>query len=510
MPRTIAVVDIGTSAVRLAVAEAREDGIRVLETLSQGLSLGRDTFAGGSLSASAVEEAVTVLRSYRRKLSEYGITDPADVRVVATNAVRESSNRLAFIDRVFVATGFAVEPIEDAEIHRITYRGVKTLLDTHPELREGNVLASEVGGGSTELLLFSGGNVAYSTSLRLGSLRLRQELRALRSNPARYFEVMSGQVRRTLEELADDLAETPPGTLLAMGGDMRFAARELLGDWDAETLARVPVAELEELARAILHKPVAEVVTHYKRTFPEAETLGPALLADVEQAKLFGLKEVLVTRVNLRDGLLRELAGGEPWDAGLREQVVRSAKALGNHYDVDLPHAERVAATASELFAQLRRQHRLDERYEVFLHTAALLHEAGRYIGTGSYHKHSMYVILHGELFGLSRAESQLVGLTARYHRRASPKATHPVYGVLDREGRTAVMVMASILRVAAALNAARDGRERRFSTTVADGRMTVWVRGFGDLAAEQLAVSRIGSLFKDTFGLSVALRSAS
>src|SRR5206468_3629688 len=105
--RQVAVIDIGTSSVRMAVAEISATGqVRQLETLAQAVNLGKDAFIRGAISKSTVEECVRVLKSYRRILKEYQIENPAQVRVVATSAVREATNRLAFVDRIYIATGF--------------------------------------------------------------------------------------------------------------------------------------------------------------------------------------------------------------------------------------------------------------------------------------------------------------------------------------------------------------------------------------------------------------------
>ena len=118
-----------------------------------------------------------MLKHYQRVLREYGITSPSDVRVVATTAVREAANRLAFADRIFVATGLNVDPIDEAEVNRITYMGVVPHLKAHPELADGKSLVVEVGGGNTEMLVVRSGNVLHSQSFRLGSLRLLQNAR---------------------------------------------------------------------------------------------------------------------------------------------------------------------------------------------------------------------------------------------------------------------------------------------------------------------------------------------
>lgn len=95
--KLVAVVDIGSTAVRMAIAEIDDqENVRNLEALTQEVSLGKDTFTRGRITAETTEECVCVLKRYRRLLEEYQITRPEQVRVVATSAVREAENRLAF------------------------------------------------------------------------------------------------------------------------------------------------------------------------------------------------------------------------------------------------------------------------------------------------------------------------------------------------------------------------------------------------------------------------------
>ena len=508
MPRPIAVIDVGTSSIRMAIAEILDDGrLHPLESLSHGLSLGKETFSKGSISRAATEDAVRVLRTFRIKLDEYSVRVPDDVRVVATSAVREAGNKLAFLDRVFIATGLPIEAIDEAEVHRITYRGVRPLLSADSPLSESNVLVNEAGGGSTELLLFSGGDVVHAKSLRLGGLRLRLQLQRLRSNPDRYRSEMRRQIQQSIADLPDDFADAFPNAVLALGGDLRFAAREVLGDYNPWTSTQVPVADLDDLTNEILGLTDAEIVQRFRRTFPEAETLGAALLVDVEIAKLFGLSEVIVSGSTLRDGLLREMAAADGWSEDFRRQVLVSARALGKRFDYDSDHAEHVSNLAGQLFRELAREHRLDDRHETLLQTAALLYEVGRFVGTSGIHKHSMYLIQHSDLFGLPQRDKVLVALTARYHRRSSPKSRHPIYGTLSRRDRSAVIKMASLLRVAIALDAGRDGTVREIRCDARRDRIIVKVPGRTDLTTEQLALDASGSLFQATFGRPVQLR---
>ena len=122
-PRLVAVIDIGASSVRMQIAEINQTtfGVRRIESFSQAISIGSDSFTERRIRRSTIENCVAVLNAYRKKLDEYGIVDPDQIRVVATSGVREAGNQLAFVDRVYVATGFEIEPFDEAELHCVIY-----------------------------------------------------------------------------------------------------------------------------------------------------------------------------------------------------------------------------------------------------------------------------------------------------------------------------------------------------------------------------------------------------
>lgn len=507
-PVPVAVIDIGTTAVRMALAEIGDgDRVRPIATLSQSVSLGKDTFTRGIIEKSTIEDCVRVLQSYKRILEEHGIERPEHTRCVATSAVREAQNRLAFMDRIYSATGISVVPIDEAEVSRLTYLGVQPLLKSHPELAGRNAAVAEVGGGSTELLLIKDAEVLFSHSYRLGSLRLREQLETFRAPQASSRKIMELQIQRHIEQMLQQVKAESVQELVSLGGDLRFAAKQLIPDWTPEQVVRLPLASLERLTDAVLSLNEDRLVHKYRITFPDAGTIGPALLSYVHLCKAFELKEIVVSNVNLRDGLLSEMATRGARSEDFVSQVVRSAIDLGRRFDFDEQHARHVAKLCRILFQNLRELHHLEPPYELLLTTAALLHEIGLYVSTGSYHKHTMYLINNSEVFGLSRQDVMLVALTARYHRKSSPKPIHPVYATLDRDRRIAVAKMAAIVRVADALDAAHSQRFQELQFSREGGRLVISIPQVDDLSLEQLALKQTGSLFEETFGLPVTLR---
>ncbi len=505
--RTVAVIDIGTTSVRMAIAEISSTGsIQILEHLSQAVNLGKDTFTEGRIHRETIEECVQVLKSYQQILSEYGIQSTDDLRVVATSAVREATNRLAFLDRIYIATGIEVDPMDEAEISRVTYLGIQSELERIGTSTD--TVVCEIGGGSTELLLVRDSHVQFSHTYNLGSLRLRKAVDTYNAPIAQSRQLMESQIQRTIDLFHEHISIDQQRHLVALGGDMRFAASQLIDNWNIDDGGVISTDALEEFTNDILHMSLDNIVSNYELrvTHQEAETLGPALLTYLCIARHLNVPEIHISGINLRDGLLQEMALEEAWSKEFQNQIIGSVLDLGRQYDFDEAHAKQVASLASQLFQQLQPQHDLEPRFETFLQVAALLHEIGLFVSNRSYHKHTMYLINNSELFGLGKTNLLLTALVARYHRRATPQPKHSGYAMLDRDNRVAVSKLAAILRMAVALDASRNQSIHTIRCIQKGETLILSTSDAVDLSLEQLALQQSSDLFEETFGMKILL----
>lgn len=505
----LAVIELGTSAIRMAIGQTDgTGGVRILEQLVRGVSLGKDSFTKREIQRETLGQCVDVLKSYRLKLQEYQCTNPRDIRVVATSAVRESANRMAFLDRIYTSTGFVVELIDDAEIARLTYLGIRPVLQREPDLRDAMTLLMEVGGGNTEVLLLRGKSILHSKSYKLGSLRLQQMIKQYHAAKDQSVHIMNGQIDRTLEQLRDIIPQQGKIALLALGGDVRFAARALQLEPSESEFAEIPVAKLHRLTSELSSFSVEQIMRRHHLELSEAETLVPALLANLRMAQMLGAKNLLVTGFNLRDAILQGMVQKADWSQDFRDQIFRSAEELARKFHVDLDHSRHVASLATKIFRDLSDDHEMDVRCETVLHVGALLHEAGLFVSNSGYHKHSYYLITHSEIFGLNAKDHKLAALVARYHRRAAPKASHQPFADLNRESRVILTRLAGILRLALCLAQSRSQRIRTVDCAIEKNSLVIRAVGrTGDLSMEQLELRQHASLFQDVFGYSVLLR---
>lgn len=507
--RPVAVIDIGSASVRMEIAQIdAAGGIQGLESLRRTVDLGKDSFTGGSILKETIEECVKVLLSFRKVLAEYEIRDDRQILAVATSAVREAFNRDEFVDRVYIATGIDVRVLDDAEVNRLTYLAVEPYLRTVPKLLDGATMIVEVGGGSTELMLLQKGMMTYSGVYRLGSQRMTEMLDAYRAPATRVQSVMASHIQQTMDQIAQSVPlEGEQVNLVVMGGDARFVVSQLNPDWRRDGLARLKTKDLVAFANEVYALSVDELVQRFHLTYLDAELLGPALMTLSKLAETFRLKSMHVAPTTLRQGLLTELAHGRAWTEEFFVQIHQAALDLGRKFHFDEAHSIHVASLCTQLFDQLADLHGLRARNRLLLHVAAVLHEIGQIVSTRNHHKHSMYLILNSELFGMSREDLRLVALAARYHRRSPPKKSHEVYGLLKRDDRILVAKMAGLLRVADALDRRHDQHIRRLHCSVEDEAVVIRVSEVDDLTLEGLAMQQKANLFEQVFGLPVELR---
>jgi exopolyphosphatase/guanosine-5'-triphosphate,3'-diphosphate pyrophosphatase len=507
-PETMAVIDIGANAMRLAVAQLLPGGqIEQLERATRAIRLGQDTFATGRLSQKTMSAAVAILRDYRRILDTYGVRH---VRAVATSSVREASNADAFLDRLFMAANVEVEVIDPSEEIRLIVGAVRSALGA-PGIHRDKSLIVDVGGGSALLAVLQKGEILASGSFPLGSVRLQEMLSTSQEPPARATELLRHQIANVIASIRSALKLKQVKFFVAVGADAQFAAQQAGLAGAASEPVTIGSREFDSfVARCEVHT-ADELANLYHIPFVGAERIVPACLTYQALLHETRAKSILVPSVLMQDGLLldlvRAISGKE--DPDLHASIVQSARAVGEKYRFNAEHAFHVAALSEQLFGQLQTEHGLPPRFSLLLRVAAILHEVGGFVSNRAHHKHSFYLISNSEVYGLRRDEMQIVALVARYHRRGLPDASHAEYMVLPRESRMIVSKLAAILRVADSLDRGHAQQIRDIQFERQGDEFVLYVRGVPDLSLERRALAVKADLFEEVYGMRVRLEEA-
>ncbi len=505
----MAAIDIGSSAIRMDIAEVRSGGkIHLLDSLKKGVQLGRDAFTEGYLSEESLRAACETLRHFKKIMDDYGVVR---YRAVATSAVRESTNRDTFLDRVLMSTGLDVEILDVSEENRLTYSAVVESLKGNPDFGAGKTLLAEVGGGNTDLTLIGGGETLQSGTFPLGSIRLRAGTVPGGGTHEQQVRLMKRQITSVFGNIRRSIDLKGVSTFIALGGDIRFAAKVIRGE-DKEagstTISREAFIEfVDSLARV----PLDGLVQKYSLSYLDAETLTPALLTNAQLLKETQAQGILVSDANIRAGILQDMAPAEQGKRlkSLTNQVLSAARNLGKKYQYDEGHAERVRQLSLLLFDALKDEQHFTETHRLYLQVAAILHDIGLFISSSGHHKHSYYLICNSDLFGLRQRELEIVGNVARYHRRGLPQRAHTAYVSLERDERMIVSKLAAILRAANALDKEHLQKMSDLRLLHEGDRLVLLAENVADLTMERMALASRSDLFTEVFGKKLLLREA-
>lgn len=485
-----AAIDVGTNAVRLELARPTPEGS--LETLHEErdpIRPGEGVFATGFMPRETADRLLSTLRRYAALCRRH----KARVRAVATSAMREARNREAIVERVREEAGIELEVVSGQEEARLICLGV-----LHGKPSDARSLLVDIGGGSTEVATATGERPEELWSLPLGAVRLTELFGASGSVPPKQLRLMRGFVSESLRKTLPDPLPALPRVALGSSGTINAVVGYASGDGSASATVR-------QLTRATDTLAAMSPQRRRKRFDPRRADIivsGAVILETV--ARHLGVESVTVVNRGLRDGILVDLL--QRHEGTQHADLANAALAMGRRFFLDEKHARQVAKLALGLFDGLAALHQLPLSVRPYLEVAALLHDIGYAVNRERHHKHTYYLLHHADLPGLADRERELVARVARYHRRGPPELTHSgMEGLSTTEART-VRKLATLLRVANALDRGHQQPIRKLKTTLGREAVTLHLTTQKPVDLELWSVEREAEYFRRVFGKRLAI----
>lgn len=507
-------IDIGSNAIRLRIVdvEAPEQGprgarfrpFREVWAERVPVRLGHDVFTRGRIQPTMIAQACDALRNFRGTMDQVKVDR---YRAVATSACREAKNADVFVERAEREAGVHVEVIEGVEEARLVQIAVRERLN----LENKTAVLIDIGGGSTELTVMKNLEAVFSVSLPVGTVRLIESfLEGGGSIDSVRQQLLDEYIERIASEAVRELSEAAEGRIdvvVATGGNIETLA-DLTPVPQAFPESRgIEVRGMNRLLGELTTLTIEERIARYGLRPDRADTIVPAAKILAYIASGLSVESILAPGVGLKEGVLVDLGVEHfvPRDfsaeaAGVRDACVR----LGRRYHFDEAHGNAVANFATQLFTDLERLHGLEPRDRVLLLAAAMLHDVGDFVRYEGHHKHSFYIIAHSDLMGVTPAERAIVANVARYHRKSPPSLEHENFRALSREARVKVKMMASVLRLADALDREHRQVVSRVSARIEGTSLILDVDGQEGRALEEWTVRAKSGMLREALGLEV------
>jgi exopolyphosphatase/guanosine-5'-triphosphate,3'-diphosphate pyrophosphatase len=294
----VAVIDIGTNSTRLLIADV--DGTRVdeVERRTTVTNMGRGVDHTNLICSDAVEDVCSVIADYKARYEEMGAER---VMAIATSAVRDAVNGEAFIAELRERFGLDARLLTGEEEAHLTYLGATAHRpDADP------TLVFDIGGGSTELILGSGREVAFHASLQVGTIR--QSERHLTADPpdAKELEDLAADIRHLIEDAVAGHPGAHPVRAIAVAGTPTSLAAidQELEPYDPDRVHgyRLGLWSIQRMLSRLSCLPLAERLRVPGLHPGRAPTIVAGTVILVQVMRAFGLQEVEVSELDILQG----------------------------------------------------------------------------------------------------------------------------------------------------------------------------------------------------------------
>jgi exopolyphosphatase / guanosine-5'-triphosphate,3'-diphosphate pyrophosphatase len=281
-------VDIGSNAIRLLLCNVYEGGDEPLfkkaELIRFPLRLGEDVFLKGYISEDTISKLVKVLSAFKSLIEAF---DVISYRVCATAAMREASNRKEVIDRVYRDSGVRIEVIEgrmEAELIHSNH-----IADHLPE--DHSYMYIDVGGGSTELTVFSEGKYFSSGSYNIGTIRMLHD------------KVTRDQWTSFKEKVRLLSMNHQPMVAIGSGGNINKIFK-LANRKENQFLS---FSKLKECYDYVSSFTLDQRMRDLKLNPDRADVIIPAFRIFLAIMKAAGIEKIMVPQVGLSDGIVHKM-----------------------------------------------------------------------------------------------------------------------------------------------------------------------------------------------------------
>lgn len=284
-----AAIDVGSNAVRLLLSKVDSEGVEpVFEKISfirMPIRLGEDAFIHNNISPEKEARLIKTMIGFKYLMDAY---EPLDYMACATSAMREAENSDEIIARIKKKSGIDLNVISGRKEAKIIYSNrIEKIIGSD----DSTYLHVDVGGGSTELILFKGKKVFAYRSFNIGTIRLLEGIVTKDE-----WNEMKKWVRKVTNDHTPDYA-------IGSGGNINKLHR-MSGRKDGTLLLRDDIRQLKKYLRGFT---LEQRITKLGLRPDRADVIVPASKIYYSVMKWGDIEYMHVPKLGLADGIVHVL-----------------------------------------------------------------------------------------------------------------------------------------------------------------------------------------------------------
>ncbi len=493
----IALIDLGSNTARLVIYDILEGGYFVVsDEAREAVRLG-ETEADGSLKQTRIMQAISTLKSFKQLCA---IKNVDKIIAVATAAVRRASNQKTFLSDVFNATGIRFTIVSEEEEANYVYQGVINSM----EIPRGLIM--EIGGGSTKFVYYNRRTILHTQIFEFGAVTLTNMFVTPDKSPEQWSDDIVNYVGEQLRTI-DWFKEIDPDTqLIGVGGSCRNLARII------RKVKKYPLDMVHNFHMNVddfnyVYNMIRTLDLDKKRRIKglssaRADVFPSALAVIKAFVDYMGFTNIVASGNGLREGVMFNYQVPQTLEKPISDVLGHSMQGFLRHMGVNVQHAEQTFNLCVQLFKQLRVLHKFPRAYVRVLRVASMMHDIGKTFKFYNNAKHTSYMILNSNLYGISHKDIVLAAFVTDVYNKEEVNYTEwsKYNSILSPEDVEAVKKLAVILRLAEAFDISMNGVITEISCDVLGDSVIMKTEVNGDAALELKAGNIVALDFKKVF----------
>ncbi len=500
----IAIIDIGSNSARLVISHIYKNGAyNMVYNQKEALRLSQKLDKTGRLTEGAFASTLETMKSFAYMCKLYN----ADKTIaVATAAIRSAPNGPELTRLVEAETGITLHIITGNTEAYISYLGV---INTLP-VKDGIIF--DLGGGSTELILFKNRQIVESVSMPFGAVNTTDMFNTRGTMSPNVYSDMSFFLLSRLAQHPWLKQNRLP--LIGVGGTARTLGKM------QQKRSKYPSSKIHnyKFSAQAFH----DIFSQLRGTNLEQRRKIAGLSserADIILAgagivncllEITGCKQLIVSGCGLREGLFFDYySKSENMPLIAPDILDRSTQNILTLYTPDTTHSKHITELALTMFDAWKDLHKLDKNYRKLLKTASLLHDIGITINFYSHARHSAYMIQNAQIFGLSHREQLITSVIAGWHNGISKNYFRDrIYKeLLDENHWQAINKLALLLALAESLDYSQTNQIRGIQPRLEKKHAVLSLHAEGIPSIEMHQIKQHIRWFAKVFGVELSVQ---
>ncbi len=505
--KTFAAIDVGSYELSMKIFEiSKQNGLREIDCVRHRIDLGTDSFSSGKIGYGRVEELCRILREYKGIMEGYHIDG---YKAYGTSAIRETENTIILLDQIEQKTGIKIEILSNSEQRFLDYKSIASKGKVFNKVIEKETAILDIGGGSIQISLFVKDSLVTTQNLRLGILRLQDNMSHLNLKPSQYENIID-------EFISSQLAVFKKLYLKDRKIENMIVVDDYISAVVERKIARlsndcIDASEMDTFMENVRSKSVIEAARILDMPEENVPLLYISSVLLNRVVKVMGAKLIWVPGVTLCDGIAYEYGEKNKIikaNHDFEQDIIACAQNISKRYMGSKRRSETLEKIALTIYDSMKKVHGLGKRERLLLQLATILHDCGKYISLTNLGECSYNIIMSTEMIGLSHLEREIVANTVKYnHMDFDYYEMIGQNSNLDKEAYLKIAKLTAILKIANGLDRSHKQKFKDIKTLLQDEELIITIDTAVDITLEKGLFHKRAEFFTEVYSVRPVIR---